>query len=258
MQLDLFTFIAQIINFIILIALLNKFLFKPIITAVDEREKRISEQTAEAEKKLKEASDKAAETEVLLESNRNKTNFMLEKGREQAESVKRELIDSAKTAAQDERNEWKKKLSEEKQAFTFLIMKKSADLCSAVSVKVLSDLSGTDLYDEMTEKFISYLGVMDKKLIFELNAALKNEVSGLVIRTTLPLKNMSRQRIALELKDTAGYEGKILFETSASIHGIELSAGGYTIPWTIENYLSKFDDKIRAVFEEKAGGKQDG
>ena len=55
MQFDLFTFIAQIINFIILVAVLWKILFKRIIKAMDEREANIRSDIEVAEEKKREA-----------------------------------------------------------------------------------------------------------------------------------------------------------------------------------------------------------
>ncbi|MEO6949003.1 MAG: hypothetical protein ABI123_05190, partial [Ginsengibacter sp.] len=53
MKIDWFTVIAQVINFLILVWLLKKFLYKPILNAINEREKKIRDQ-------LKDADDKKA------------------------------------------------------------------------------------------------------------------------------------------------------------------------------------------------------
>ncbi len=49
MKIDWFTLIAQVINFLILVWLLRRFLYKPILKAVDEREKKIASQLKDAE-----------------------------------------------------------------------------------------------------------------------------------------------------------------------------------------------------------------
>ena len=55
MPIDWFTVVAQAINFLILVWLLKRFLYKPILHAIDEREKGIAAQLAEAEAKKAEA-----------------------------------------------------------------------------------------------------------------------------------------------------------------------------------------------------------
>ncbi len=51
MPIDWFTVAAQVINFLILVWLLKRFLYKPILAAIDEREKGIAAQLASAEAK---------------------------------------------------------------------------------------------------------------------------------------------------------------------------------------------------------------
>jgi F-type H+-transporting ATPase subunit b len=46
-----FTVTAQIFNFLVLVYLLKRFLYKPIVRAMDERERRIASRLEEAEKR---------------------------------------------------------------------------------------------------------------------------------------------------------------------------------------------------------------
>ncbi len=55
MQIDYFTIIAQIINFLILVFLLRHFLYGPLLRSMDEREQKISTRLKEAEQQMKEA-----------------------------------------------------------------------------------------------------------------------------------------------------------------------------------------------------------
>ena len=55
MPIDWFTVVAQAINFLILVWLLKRFLYRPILHAIDERKKGIANQLAEAEAKKAEA-----------------------------------------------------------------------------------------------------------------------------------------------------------------------------------------------------------
>ena len=47
MLIDWFTVIAQVINFLILVWLLKRFLYRPILNAIDAREKRIAAEIAD-------------------------------------------------------------------------------------------------------------------------------------------------------------------------------------------------------------------
>ena len=49
MLIDWFTVIAQVVNFLILVWLLKRFLYRPILDAIDAREKRIASELADAD-----------------------------------------------------------------------------------------------------------------------------------------------------------------------------------------------------------------
>ena len=46
MQVDVFTLIAQIVNFLILVYLLKRFLYRPVLDAMDRREADIAQKTS--------------------------------------------------------------------------------------------------------------------------------------------------------------------------------------------------------------------
>jgi len=48
MLIDWFTVVAQVVNFLILVWLLKRFLYRPILNAIDAREKRIATKLADA------------------------------------------------------------------------------------------------------------------------------------------------------------------------------------------------------------------
>ena len=55
MLIDWFTVVAQTLNFLILVWLMKRYLHKPILRAIDEREKRIVSELADADAKKSEA-----------------------------------------------------------------------------------------------------------------------------------------------------------------------------------------------------------
>ena len=61
MLIDWFTVAAQALNFLVLVWLMKRFLYKPILHAIDEREKRIAAEMANADKKKAEAEKESDE-----------------------------------------------------------------------------------------------------------------------------------------------------------------------------------------------------
>jgi len=70
---DWFTIVAQALNFLILVWLMKRFLYKPVLHAIDEREKRIAKELADADAK-KGRSPKRSTTSSTTKTRRSTSN----------------------------------------------------------------------------------------------------------------------------------------------------------------------------------------
>ena len=73
MQIDWLTVAAQIVNFLVLIWLLQRFLYRPITNAMARREARIEERLSDARTRRKEAEEEAEDLRNSARSLRLKT-----------------------------------------------------------------------------------------------------------------------------------------------------------------------------------------
>lgn len=97
---DLAIFTA--IVFLLLLAILTKFAWKPIAAALDQREHAIAENIAAAERVGAEARRTMAEYEAKLAGAANEVRAMLDEARRDAEHTKEQIVAEAKAAAQIE------------------------------------------------------------------------------------------------------------------------------------------------------------
>lgn len=108
--------VAQIINFFILLAVLYKFVYKPVLDALDKRSKTIEKGMRDAklsEEKLQEIEQlrnrRIAETE-------KEVGGILEKAKQDAENIKKDLLAAAQTQSEDLLRRTKIQIEEQKQA----------------------------------------------------------------------------------------------------------------------------------------------
>ena len=99
MLIDWFTVGAQALNFIILVWLLKRFLYKPILNAVDAREKRIAAELADADAKKAEAQKERDEFQRKNEEFDQQRAALLSKATEEAKAERQRLLDDARKAA---------------------------------------------------------------------------------------------------------------------------------------------------------------
>ncbi|MEM8947054.1 MAG: F0F1 ATP synthase subunit B [Planctomycetota bacterium] len=89
--------------FMLLLAILGKLAWPKIVTALEEREKRIEGSIAEAEAMNAEAKNMLAQHEAKLATAADEVRELLEEARRDAETTKAQIIADAKQAADQER-----------------------------------------------------------------------------------------------------------------------------------------------------------
>ena len=99
MLIDWFTVGAQALNFIILVWLMKRFLYKPILNAVDARERRIAAELADADAKEAEAQKERDEFRRKNEEFDQQRAALLSKATEEAKAERQRLLDDARKAA---------------------------------------------------------------------------------------------------------------------------------------------------------------
>ncbi len=245
MFVDWFTVIAQIFNFLILIWLLKKFLYGPILEAIDEREKKISGQfiqaRAETEAAVKERNDfllKKEELEARRES-------MLQNASEEAEACRRRLMEEARREADELRVRLNDTLEKERDELRRKIAGAIKDEVFETARRALKDLADEALEDRMAKIFIDRLralGEAEKNAVAALAEGASRTVT---VKSAFELSEQRRREIESAFGEVFGYGAKIVFETSAGlVCGLELTAGGYRYAWSISDYLCELEKSV--------------
>lgn len=96
MQIDYFTIIAQIINFLILVFLLRHFLYRPVLKLMEEREQKIVSRLLEVEKKKKEAELESESYRKMSQELSNKREEMMARSTREAQILGADLMKKAR------------------------------------------------------------------------------------------------------------------------------------------------------------------
>jgi F-type H+-transporting ATPase subunit b len=122
----------------------------------------------------------------------------------------------------------------------------------AITRKALTDLATTSLEERMGEVFDRRLRELDDESKSVLGEALKKNSEPALIRSTFDLPAAQRAAIQNALNETFSAEIHIRFETSPDlVSGIELSANGQKVGWTIADYLASLEKGVGELLKEK-------
>ena len=118
MLIDWFTVIAQVINFLILVWLLKRFLYRPVLDAIDAREKRIASALADADAKKTEAEQERDAFQHKNEAFDQQRAALLSQATDEAKAERLRLLDAARQESDSLRAKRQEALISEQQSLS--------------------------------------------------------------------------------------------------------------------------------------------
>ncbi len=252
MLIDWFTVGAQALNFIILVWLLKRFLYKPILNAVDAREKRIAAELADADAKRTEARKERDEFHSKNEELDRQRAALLSKATEEAKVERQRLLDDARRAADSLSARRQEVLRSEAHNLSRDIRRRTQLEVFAIARKALTDLAATSLEERMCEEFTRRLRTMEGKAKESLGEALKTASEPARLRSAFDLPAAQRAAIQKALNETFWAEVHVRFEIAPElVSGIELTTNGLKIAWSIADYLASLEKGVGELLKEQ-------
>jgi F-type H+-transporting ATPase subunit b len=249
---DWFTVLAQIVNFLILVALLKRYLYGPLVAAIDAREKSIAACLADAARKESEAALRVEQlTEEAAETQRRKAE-VLAAAREDADRQRAAILTEARNNAKSLEAKWRDALEREKAAFLDEVRRRAAaEILSATRV-ALRNLACADVERCAMSAFLEKVPSLDPELL----RAFAAEGMTVVTRDDLPAE--LRQAVRCAIENRLGGPVEIAFErVPALAWGVELRGNGRRIGWTPDAWLDSIEDKLRVSLDSASATKYD-
>jgi len=248
MQIDWFTVVAQLINFLVLVWLLKRFLYQPILDAIDAREQDIAKTLQKAAATQEEASnerEKLAASNADLDAQRAE---LLQKARDAATTERQQLLQEAHSAAEaiglKQQQDRQKELGQLRAEIYQLALSE----IFAVTRKLMTDLANTTLEQSVVEVFIKQLQEMQEDARKELIKSLTAAPAGGLVRSAFELDSALQQRLQNSVNEWAGAKIPLQFATSKQlICGLELSAKGHQAEWNIAAYLEAMQNSFEQL-----------
>ncbi len=251
MKINWFTVIAQVINFLILVWLLRKFLYKPVLDAIDAREKKIVARLQDAKKQQELAQNKESDfTEKNKQFDAQKKDLM-DKAIADTNQQKDKLMEEARVSVGALQSKQQKSLEDMQETLKRELAQKTQQEVFDISRKVLADLSSVDLEEQTAKHFISRLDELKAEEKKQFVDAFKARTKPVLIQSAFEMQKKQQAAIKKAVDEILGKETEFEFTTvPAVISGIELSANGYKLSWSISAYLDSLQNTISATIKD--------
>ena len=157
MQVDWITVAAQIANFLVLVWLLQRFLYRPITRAMARREEEIKKRLAEAKEARKDAEEEAETLRCKQTDLEGEKDQILDNARQEAQSVRARLEDDIRKDMEARREIWRTRLEEERAGFASTLQRRAGHQVIAITEQILHEYARADLAGELATGFIARL-----------------------------------------------------------------------------------------------------
>jgi F-type H+-transporting ATPase subunit b len=252
MQIDLFTFVAQIVNFLILMALLRIFLYKPILNAMNQREEKIASRLEEAREKEKQAQQRAEDYRQKQQEIERRREEILNEAREEVRQRRQEWLSEAQEEVEHAKSDWHTDLQQEKERFWQQFQQRAGQQFLAIARQALRDLADANLERQVVITFTGRLESLDEQ--DEFRDILRQSDEAPVVRSAFELSDDMKQQLSVALNQHISNKKDIQFrQDSELISGLAIQLDGHELSWSIRHYLTSLEERLTGMIEEEIG-----
>jgi F-type H+-transporting ATPase subunit b len=248
MLIDWFTVGAQALNFIILVWLLKHFLYGPILTAIDARERRIAAELADADRQKSEAQRERDEFQNKNKQFGQERDALMAKAILEVRVERERLLDDARKVANELLTNQRTVLRDSAVALADQLTRLAAMEVFDIARKALADLASADLEERLGEVFTRRLRQLKPEAKAALDATLKTPNTHAIVRSRFDLGTQVQSTIRNALNETFAADIALSFATASdTLCGIELTVSGQRLSWDIAEYLKVLEEKVQAL-----------
>lgn len=150
--------VYQLVAFIILLALLKKFAFGPLIGIMKKREEHVSNEIEAAEASRKEALKYLEEQREIVKQSRVEAGQLIENAKQQGEAQREDIINQARVEAERVKESAKREIVQEKEKAVAALREQVASLSVMIASKVIEkELSEAD-QEKLINEYIQEAG----------------------------------------------------------------------------------------------------
>ncbi|SFL62649.1 F0F1 ATP synthase subunit B [Pelosinus propionicus] len=151
------TLLAQIVNFLLLVAILAKFAYKPLMQGLADRQQKIADAIDTAERERREAEQLKLEYKQYLVEARAKAQSIVETAEKLAEENKEEILKSARAESAHILQKAQEEVIRERELALSQLRSEVVALSMAAATKIVKEKMDTELNASIVSDFIEKL-----------------------------------------------------------------------------------------------------
>jgi F-type H+-transporting ATPase subunit b len=238
---DVPTFVFQIINFLILLAILTRFFYRPVLKLMQERQAQIDARIQDAEARAKEAGDERRKLAQQSEVARREADTVIESARREAALERQHTIEQARSEAAAILQEARNSAAAEERAAIERLTRRLSDSATTIAGGLIRNVAGEKVHNEMLHRLSVELE-QRKGSLDEATASLTGPLPA-VLETAYPLTDSQlmdlRNQVAAALEREPGALPIEVRETPEILAGARLTLGALVVDMSLKHVLEE-------------------
>lgn len=198
MNFDWWTFGLQTVNFLVLVWVLHRFLYKPVLARIDARKEKIADELADAEHHKQQAAaleSEAADARRQLERQRDEE---LSAAHAQSEQERQRILDEAHQEARHLKQAARDELDEERREVLDHLHQRAAELAADLSRRLLAEVDCASATTAMLARLDEEIDELDDAQLSLMRQAAANDGHA-TVRSARPLDDASQSTWAARI-----------------------------------------------------------
>ncbi|MGD2025727.1 MAG: F0F1 ATP synthase subunit delta [Methyloceanibacter sp.] len=246
MQIDWWTLVLQVINFLVLVWLSWRFLYQPVKEVIQKRKQLAEHAFAEAEKRRAEAESERQRFEESQAGLAQERQEMLKKVHAELEAERIQILDKARASANDILDKAREATAKEREAAMGEIREDVAALAAELASSLLRQAGPGGPDSVLLERLEKQMNGLPDGERERLRKDLEPAGARLTVVTAVPLKANERARWVDQLGACLGHGNKTDFVTDPEIlGGVEVRFPHAVLKSTWADHLRKAEEQIR-------------
>jgi F-type H+-transporting ATPase subunit b len=228
MTFNVWTFLFEVINFVVLAYILHRLLYRPLRAAIERRREQVERAQADADQARAAAAATQQELQAKVADIESDRQTLLRQARETAEAERKKLIDESQTQIARRQEETRTALARQRadalHALTGEVRASAVDLAQ----RLLQESAGEQLQEQLARRLAESLAGLSEAEKSEVRRDWSSEGNGVLLETAAALGAPTTQQLAAAVEAVIGQPARLAVEIRPElVAGARLHIGGH-------------------------------
>lgn len=257
LQLDLTNLLFQIINFAVLVFILNRVLFRPLRKKLSERQRTVSETLQDARDKEADAERLRRELEEHREEIEQEAEEALQEAQAEAAQQSEALFEEARARLDRMTAEMREDILRQRNEIVAENYEEILDTVIALSASVIQSVTTRRTHDDLVTNFCASIYQLPQADVSEYRQLVSGRVPTAFVKTPVALTAEQTQTLEDTLSSLIDRRTKLEIEIDPSlIGGLQVRLADRVIDNSVRKQLDRIRDRVRTDLVSRIGVEQ--